>query len=284
LFWERLCRLAGADPLLWLVAVIGLGLVWFDDRLQPARLWLLGFCLMSALTVVPGFYFRKHYFLLTLPAAALLAGCAVSGARRLWSQRAINSRPGDWPVWCYALMVATTVMAKSDIWFVKTPVQIARAIYGADPLPESEIIAQYICSHSGPDARVAVLGSEPEIYFLAHRHSATGYIYTYAQMEPQPFALKMQHEMISDIETRKPEFVVFADNIMSWNRRPDSDPTIFNWWDSYQTNYTLVGMADIISPTQTVYVLGAKWVARYGRDIHGSGLEIYQRKTTVNHH
>jgi hypothetical protein len=284
LFWERLCRLAGADPLLWLVAVTGLGLVWFDGRLQPARLWLLGFCLMSALTVVPGFYFRKHYFLLTLPAVALLAGCAVSGARRLWSQRAINSRLGDWPVWCYALMVATTVMARSDIWFVKTPVQITRAIYGADPLPESEIIAQYIYNNSGPDARVAVLGSEPEIYFLAHRHSATGYIYTYAQMEPQPFALKMQDEMISDIETRKPEFVVFADNIMSWNRRPDSDPKIFNWWDSYQTNYTLVGMADIISPTQTVYALGAKWVARYGKDIHGSGLEVYQRKTTVNSH
>jgi hypothetical protein len=284
LFWERLCRLAGADPLLWLVAVTGLGLVWFDGRLQPARLWFLGFCLASALTVVPGFYFRKHYFLLTLPAAALLAGCAVSGARRLWSQRAKNSRLGDWPVWCYALMVAATVMARSDIWFVKTPVQIARTIYGADPLPESEIIAQYIESNSGPDALVAVLGSEPEIYFLAHCHSATGYIYTYAQMEPQPFALKMQHEMISDIETHKPEFVVFADNIMSWNRRPDSDPTIFNWWDSYRTHYTLVGMADIISPTQTIYVLGAKWVARYGKDIHGSGLEIYQRNTTVNHH
>ena len=156
--------------------------------------------------------------------------------------------------------------------------------YGADPLPESEIIAKYIYNNSAPDARVAVLGSEPEIYFLAHRHSATGYIYTYGLMEPQPFALKMQHEMISDIETRKPEFVVFADNIMSWNRRPDSDPKIFNWWDSYQTNYTLVGMADIISPTQTVYALGAKWVARYGKDIHGSGLEVYQRKTAVNSH
>ena len=282
LFWERLCRLAGADPLLWLVAVTGLGLIWFDGRLRPARLWLLGFCLMSALTVVPGFYFRKHYFLLTLPAAALLAGCAVSGARRLGNSPAGTSRFGDWPVWGYALMVAATIMAKSDIWFMKTPVQIARTLYGADPLPESEIIAQYIHNNSGPDARVAVLGSEPEIYFLAHRHSATGYIYTYAQMEPQPFAVKMQHEMISDIETRKPEFVVFADNIMSWNRRPDSDPTIFNWWDSYQTNYTLVGMADIISPTQTVYVLGAKWVARYGRDIRGSGLEVYQRNPTVN--
>jgi 4-amino-4-deoxy-L-arabinose transferase-like glycosyltransferase len=128
LFWERLCHLAVADPLLWLVAVTGLGLVWFDGRLQPARLWLLGFCLMSALIVVPGFYFRKHYFLLILPAAALLAGCAVSGARRLWSRRAKKTRPGDWPVWCYALMVATTIMTRSDIWFVKTPVQIARTI------------------------------------------------------------------------------------------------------------------------------------------------------------
>jgi len=283
IFWKTFCLVTAGVFLLWLVVAAGLGMVWFDKRLRPTRLWLLGFSLASALTICPGFYFRKHYYLLTLPAAALLAGCAVSGARRLWSQRAKNSRLGDWPVWCYALMVATTIMARSDIWFVKTSVQIARTMYGADPLPESEIIARYICNNSEPDARVAVLGSEPEIYFLAHRHSATGYIYTYAQMEPQPFALKMQHEMISDIETRKPEFVVFADNIMSWNRQPDSDPGIFNWWDSYQTNYILVGMADILSPTQTVYALGAKWVARYGKDIHGSGLEIYQRKTTVNH-
>ena len=124
---------------------------------------------------------------------------------------------------------------------------------------------------------MAILGSEPEIYFLAHRHSATGYIYTYAQMEPQPFALKMQHEMISDIEMRKPEFIVFADNIMSWNRRPDSNLTIFNWWDNYKTNYTLVGLTDIISPTSTIVVLGTNFVAHYP-EAHGSALEIFQRK------
>ena len=284
IFGERLCRLAATDPLLWFVAAAGLGLVWFDKRLQPVRLWFLGFCLVSALTVVPGYYFRKHYFLLSLPAVALLAGCTVSGTRQLWSQRVKNPRLGDWPVWCYLLMVTVTIVARSDIWFVKTRIQIARTLYGADPLPESEIIAQYIHNNSEPDVRVAVLGSEPEIYFLAHRHSATGYIYTYAQMEPQPFALNMQNEMIRDIETKKPEYIVFADNIMSWNRRPDSHPEIFNWWDSYQTNYTLVGMADIISSTQTVYALGANWVARYGKNIHGSGLEVYQRNAAGSSH
>jgi hypothetical protein len=282
LFGERLCRLAAADPLLWLVALTGLGVIWFDGRLRPARLWLLGFCLMSALTVVPGFYFRKHYFLLTLPAAALLAGCAVSGGRWLWNRRTKDSRLGDWPVWGYVLLVAATIIAKSNSWFAGTPVQIARTIYGNDPLPESEIIAQYIRDNSAPDTRVAVLGSEPEIYFLSRRHSATGYIYTYGLMEEQPFARHMQDEMIHEIESHPPGFIVFADNPLSWGRQPDSDPAIFNWWNSYQTNYTLVGMADIISPTQTVYALGVEWVARYSKVIHRSGLEVYQRKTTVN--
>jgi hypothetical protein len=284
IFWKTFCLVTTSVFLLWLVVAAGLGMVWFDKRLRPTRLWLLGFSLASALTICPGFYFRKHYYLLTLPAAALLAGCAVSGARWLWSQRAKNSRLGDWPVWCYALMVVTTILARSDIWFVKTPVQIARTMYGDDPLPESEIIAKYIRDNSAPDARVAVLGSEPEIYFLSRRHSATGYIYTYGLMEEQPFARQMQDEMIREIVIHPPGFIVFADNPLSWWRKPDSDPTIFNWWNSYQTNYTLVGMADIISSTQTVYALGAEWVARYGKVIHRSGLEVYQRKTAGNSH
>ena len=41
--------------------------------------------------------------------------------------------------------------------------------------------------HSAPDARIAILGSEPEILFYARRHSATGYIYMYDLLEgPNP--------------------------------------------------------------------------------------------------
>jgi len=47
-------------------------------------------------------------------------------------------------------------------------------------------------------------------------------------MEPQPFALKMQHEMIAEIETNAPEFIVYSTIDSSWQRRPDSKPDIFN--------------------------------------------------------
>jgi Dolichyl-phosphate-mannose-protein mannosyltransferase len=280
LFWWRICHLAVADPLLWLIAASGLGLIWFDDRLRGARLWLLGFVVAAALTSVPGFYFRKHYFLLPLPAVALLAGCGISAASRLWKRTPEQSRWGDWPVWGCALAVTATIVVRCNLWFAEPLTQIARRIYGADPLPESEIIAGYIRDHSAPDARVAVLGSEPEIYFLARRHSATGYIYTYGLMEEQPFARRMQDEMIREIGDHPPEFIVFADNPLSWARKPASDPEIFNWWDAYQTNYTLVGLADVLSPTQTVYALGTDWVARYGKVLRGSGLEVYQRKAS----
>ena len=140
LFWWRICHLAAADLFLWLISATGLVLIWFDGRLRHTRLWLLGCVLSAALTSVPGFYFRKHYFLLMLPAVALLAGApsaepAVFGAQ-------VKSIPlGDWPVWGCALVVTATIVVRSHMWFAEPMTQIARRIYGADPFPESEIIA-----------------------------------------------------------------------------------------------------------------------------------------------
>lgn len=269
-------RALGKVFLFPLLGLAGLWLVWRDPRWRGSRGWILGFCLASALAVCPDFYFRKHYFLIALPALALLAGAAISGLQKLWTEKC--------PAIAYALIAGITMAGFSGIWFVQPLQQVIRGtspvdhgLYGADPLPESEIVAKYIADNSASDARVAVLGSEPEIYFLSRRHSATGYIYTYALMEPQPFASQMQREMIRDLEAAAPQFVVFADNIMSWNRRPESDPAIFNWWDAYQTNYTLVGMTDILSATNTVVVLGTNYIAHYP-EAHGSALEIYRRK------
>jgi len=284
LFWHGFSRVITSGPLLWLLAAGGLVFIWRDARWKNSRGWFLGFCAASALAVCPDFYFRKHYFLIALPALALLAGATVSGLRQWRSRQKTSSPTGDWPAWGYALVVAITILTSANVWFLLPVHTILRGtslkdhgLYGADPLPESEIVAKFINENSEPADLVAVLGSEPEIYFLANRHSATGYIYTYALMEPQPFALKMQREMIGDIEANRPEFIVFADNIMSWNRHDESNPLIFNWWDDYKTNYTLVGMTDIVSPTNTIIVLGTNFIARYP-DAHGSALEIFQRR------
>jgi hypothetical protein len=102
-----------------------------------------------------------------------------------------------------------------------------------DPFEESIAVAQYIRDHSAPDARFAVVGSEPEIYFYAQRHSATGYIYTYALMESQPNAPQMQQDMIREIETNRPEYLVYVSSGNSWLFQPRSDRTILDWCEQF---------------------------------------------------
>ncbi len=179
------------------------------------------------------------------------------------------------------LVVATTIATCAGPWFLIPKLKLAREIYGFDPLPEAEAVAAFINENSPPSARVAVLGSEPEIYFLSRRHSATGYIYIYALTEAQPFSVKMRHEMVSEIESRQPEFIVLSDTARWQPRATNSPPGLFDWWESYQTNYMRVGVADIVfhdeTKTETIYAFGTNAVARHGK-IHRCALEVFQRQ------
>ncbi len=104
--------------------------------------------------------------------------------------------------------------------------------------------------HTEPGDTIAVLGSEPEIYFYSHRHSATGYIYTYGLMEPQKYAQQMQQEMIREIEAARPKYLISVAMFYSWLRRPESDWAIFTWANEYTAqNYTAAGFVNI-TPTE----------------------------------
>jgi hypothetical protein len=277
-FWWSVRSMASEDFLSWLPCLAGFFMIWFDERLRQTRSWLLGFTLASILTTVPGFYFRTHYFLLTLPALGLLAGCAVSGACHCWRPKKGVTRFSQWPTGVYALLLIFSVIKTSIVWSVFSA-QGAHALYGAELFPEAENAAAFIRGHSKPDAQIAVLGSEPEIYFLSHRHSATGYIYAYPLMEPQAFASTMQREMIREIETISPEFMVFVNQNFSWVQAPQSDTTVFRWWNDYKTNYTTVGLVEQHWPYPSQFFWGADAAAR-GK-WKGTGLEIYRRKESL---
>jgi hypothetical protein len=272
LWWSL--RSIVSDCRLWWLAGAGLLVIWFDHRLRKIRIWLLGLVLASALATCPGFYFRTHYFLLTLPAMALLAGCTISGIAHILRQKTGTVKFSQWPAGVYVLVLVGTLIQYGNVCSVLARVG-GHALYGGEPFPEAEKMAAFIRDNSSPNARIAVLGSEPEVYFLAHRRSATGYIYTYGLMEPQPFARRMQDEMIHEIEANTPEFIVFSSGNSSWQQRLGSDMKIFQWWNFYQTNYTLIGLADVISPVKIQYAWGVD-ASHYGK-LKADGLELFHR-------
>lgn len=237
---------------IWLIAAVGLtALAWNRKRLRDTLFPLL-FLLFSLAAVVPGYHFRSHYFVMLLPAIALLAGIGASSIRDLLRNYtafpAISFAP--------ALLVLFALL--HGLWqqrdFLLAEPEIAsRMNYGLNPFPESLEVARFINENSHESDQIAVIGSEPQIYFYSKRRSATGHLYTYALMESQPYARVMQEEMIREIESVKPKFMVFVNVQTSWLQTAKSDKHIFKWFNSYRRNhYELAGIAQI-SPDGTQY-------------------------------
>jgi hypothetical protein len=242
---DQLPSLLHNNLALWVASGVGLVVAWWQRQTRPAALFLTAFLLFSAAAVCPGLYFREHYFVLMLPAVALCAG-VVAGSFR------------GWGVGLFAASLIFCVTSQGKFLLRETPVEVSRELYALNPFPEAIPISEYIRRHSAPGARIAVMGSEPEIYFYSHRHSATGYIYTFALSEDQPYAAQMREEMIHEVSAAQPEYVVLVDSLDLWAYRSEGKPTVFSWWGEYAPpRYDIVGMADIISNDRTEYRWGA---------------------------
>jgi len=76
-------------------------------------------------------------------------------------------------------------------------------------------------------------------------------------MENHSYAPKMQKEMISEIESARPKFLVYVRVSTSWLVRPNSQRLIFKWFGRYRRKYyRKVGIIDIFSEHDTTYVWG----------------------------
>jgi len=184
------------------------------------------------------------------------------------------------PAIVFAAVLGWNIFIQRSFFFQMSGNQICKTIYANFPFVESLDVAKYIREHSAAGARVVVMGSEPQIYFYAHRHSATGYIYTYALMEPQPNALRMQQEMMQEIESNKPEYLVWIGYKNSWLARPDSNPAIFGWFEKYAGKfYETAGVLDARPNEAAVFLSGVE-----AENFHGTAgqyISIYKRKPST---
>jgi hypothetical protein len=259
-FANAVATITQADVLVWILALAGVVLLWLVPWTRHTRITLTALLAASFIALLPGFYFREHYFILLLPATALFCGVTALSAQRLLTAFTTPHRSRIVVTGVFFLAVSAFVIKESDYLFSMSTPELIRDRYGANPFPEATEIARYIQQHSGSDDRVAVLGSEPEIYFYAKRHSATGYIYTYALMEQQPYSQRMQDEMISEVTSAHPKYAVFVRIPPSWLAR-NTQEKILTWSEKYLNQcYDLVGIADILSKTETKYVWDAEAV------------------------
>jgi Dolichyl-phosphate-mannose-protein mannosyltransferase len=239
-FFRATPPIIGWNFLIWVGAAAGLAIALVD---KSRRSWFLaGFFVTGFVAIFPGLYFREHYYIQVLPAVALLFGLAVE---RVWALRS---------GWRYAATagsiaaVLLPVITQRSYFLELPPTGVSRYVYGGNPFPEAIEVARYLEANSAPGERIAVLGSEPQIFFYARRRAATSLIYTYPLMEHHRFAHDLQETMAREIEQASPKFIVFVTAPTSWLEHPDSDRFIFEWADKFLAReYQLDGVADILA-------------------------------------
>jgi len=217
--------------------------MWWDSRLSAkSRALLLTFLLCAIGSVSVGFYFRAHYFITLLPALALLSGVAFSRSLSLLQQ--------DTSIELF-LVIAVLVLGgvacgaslvgNSGVWFNESPKEAVEDIYHSTLFCDTREAANYVRLNSAPGAKIAVLGSEPEVYFYARRRSTTGFIYAYPFLEQHEHAEQMQEQAIAEIERNRPDLIVFVSDPTSFRPVEGAAHRIFDWWPKYwQANLDLV--------------------------------------------
>ncbi|MBK5276299.1 MAG: glycosyltransferase family 39 protein [Desulfuromonadales bacterium] len=254
-----------------LLAAIGAGMLLKQKKADKSTIFISGLLLFSFLAISLGLIFRRHYFILLLPALSLLVGIMTRTASG-WRLRV--------PVAPLLIAAAAVfgIYQEQLFYFQLSPLQASRASYDENPFPEALQIAEYIKKHTSPDDRIAVLGSEPEIYFYAGRLSATGHIYMYGLMENQPYAEKMQMQLIREIEATRPKYIVDVNVAKSWLTQSSSLHKILDWKDGYLRNfYDTVGVVDIVNSATTRYTWDDK-AAGY-TPVSRAYVRVFKRKT-----
>jgi Dolichyl-phosphate-mannose-protein mannosyltransferase len=225
---------------IWIIALVGIGAFMWDSTAQQSRRFCYLFLFFSFLAVSPGLYFRPHYFILMLPAVSLLVAAAVNSATRSLEKLSSGKLFAVLPAALFVVGFAASLLTQKEFLFVMDPISVCRSIYPRDPFVELVRVAEYIRSHTAKTERFAVLGSDPQTYFYARRRSVTGYMYTYPLTEDQPYAALMQKELIADVESGRPKFIVWVDD---WKVAPGPRPFVLSWMGQYlATNYDVVSI------------------------------------------
>ena len=205
--------------------------LWILGALGIIRAWrqLLIWALVSFLAICPGLVFRGHYFLLLMPVVAVGVGVSV---------RWLRAAPTG-------IAIAWTAASLAMFYAPLTPPELISKLYYDQFFNEAPEIGRFLAEQTQPSEPIGVLASEPQLLFNARRVSVSPHIYMYPLMENQPYALKMQDELIAGIEQGAPKILVVWEEPVSWLYQPGAPTRILDWVNPYLAeHYYQVGRVE----------------------------------------
>jgi hypothetical protein len=121
-----------------------------------------------------------------------------------------------------------------------------RQVYGNNPFPETMEIANFLNGQMKPEDKLAVFGSEPELFIYTNKTSPTRHVFFSTIVASIPEHKEFQREFARDIEAAKPKYFVFYRHSVSLLVQANVDQYVFEWANKYLTeNYKVIGVVEM---------------------------------------
>jgi hypothetical protein len=211
LVWERFAassrRILSSDWPLWACALGGIWVLVRKGRRSLVVL-LTAWLLLSFAGVCFGGYFRPHYFMQILPAAAALAGVGLAWVVSIVARaQIIGVRLLGYGL-VFGAVVGNAAMANGDILFAPSPSVASIRLYGPTPFVFSRALGSELRAKTSPGDTILVAGTEPQIAYFAERKNATRYIFFNPLAAQYVGVLENQKQALEEIRRNRPRYIV----------------------------------------------------------------------------
>ena len=162
------------------------------------------------------------------------------------------------------IFLVAPLFVQKNLLFKMSVSEITRHTYGLNPFLESIEISHYIKENTDEGDVIAILGSEPQIYFYSKRKSATRFTHVYPLMEEHSYARVMQTEMIKEIENSEPKYILVVNVSTSWLLQKKSSRKLLAWSQGYlEKKYKMSGAVEISFEKDSTYFFDDQAIESY---------------------
>lgn len=216
IFSYTVLRMAGMDPMIWALGVLGIIIYLTSSSDIKHRSSLLIFLLSSFFAVTLGKVFYSHYFLFVIP--FWVVGISLFTAHIIQTS---NIRQMTYVV-C-TLLVFTSLPFVRDAQLSQKQL-LEKAYNGSMPFYQSTILGEYLNTKAVAGKKAFIIGSEPQLYYYSGLVSPSSIFYYYPIQLASTNQEIFKGKLYSDLIASPPDYMIFVNNLSShFIRSPNLD-------------------------------------------------------------
>ncbi|MFW0862153.1 MAG: ArnT family glycosyltransferase [Candidatus Komeilibacteria bacterium] len=183
--------------------------IWYLIK-RPKQWWFyLSLLLISLLTIFTSPI--RHYYLLIMPFWIIIS---ITSIKSLLDKIKINKYSADWQrviIFLSSSIIIISMILPIQKQYFLSPQELNVWVYGySSPFAESQTVANKIKEITGPEDKIFIAGSEPQIYYYSKRLSSSRFIITYPLNIETPSRENYQTLTVENLKNDSPEVIVIS--------------------------------------------------------------------------